>query len=85
MSNKHDFDLRTDDSHSPALEKEQDIFNQINLELNISALFGIGTASVSYKILPWTNNVVRNHGWLGYINILMVSLLRNYSRAFFGA
>ena len=73
MPINQDLDLRTLESHPPALEKEKEIFDRLNLELNISALFGMSTASVSYKIIPWASNLVRNHGWLGYLNILMVS------------
>ena len=78
MPINQDLDLRTLESHPPALENEKEIFDRINLELNLSALFGISTASISYKIVPWTHNLVRNHGWLGYLNILMVNY---YSRA----
>ena len=70
-----ELDLRTLESHPPFLDDEKDVFDQINFELNLSAIFGMGTASVSYRMIPMTNNLVRNHGWLGFLNILMVCLL----------
>ena len=78
MPINQDLDLRTLESHPPPLEKEKEIFDRLNLELNISALFGMSTASISYKIVPLAQNLVRNHGWLGYLNVLMASY---YSRA----
>ena len=72
MSVNPGLDIRTDAGPPPVLEEEKKTFDQILLEKNIAALFGIGTAYFTYKAHPMTRKLVKNHGWIGFLNVLTV-------------
>ena len=72
MSVNPGLDIRTDAGPPPVLEDEKKTFDQILLEKNIAALFGIGTAYFTYKAHPMTRRLVKNHGWIGFLNVLTV-------------